>query len=1003
MRRVALMQGVAAVAVASLAVEVPAFAQDRSSADAQNEITEEQAQAIIITGSRLVQRGQTSSPVTTIGADEVKNLALTSAADIVGMLPQNSNFISPDTTGGGGFFIAASLANLRGLNPYFGSRTLTLIDGRRHVPTTYAGGVDLNVVPSSLVSRVETVTGGGSAVYGSEAVAGVVNILIDKKMEGLKADVDYGFFDHGGGDDWHGSIGFGTHFAQGRGSFIIGAEYNKAGEVRCSDARSICTANYATFTNLNYGGANGPRYTIGSGARNLNSDNGMFFGIPTFLSGVVFPPPVAFNTAGTALAPIDLGNPKYLGFFPGANQGGADATQDVNRTITLRPQSERTNILAHSEYEFSPALTGWVEGSWYKNKTVSRSPQTGRSIFAPGIAPDNYYFQRLAPAEQAKVLAFLGPTGIPFSSNGQWMPERVNNTRIQVWTAAAGVKGKITDRWSFDAYYSFGDNSAKANQSNITITDRYDWQTDAVDNGSGTPVCRVTLSNPTSVLNGAGCIPMNPFGQNFSQAAFDYSRGTLTQAEKYRQHVAALNVQGELFGGFGAGPVQLGVGGEYRKETLGVTHDVANKPWFRNFEIYYGEDFFAGLEAYEGYSETNIPLLRDLPFAKALTAEAAVRFSHYKNTETVSGTSRDTNFTTWKLSGIWEINDWLRLRGSRSRDVRAATLFELYSLNITSRGFFASVDNPWDAIPNFSTEARIVNGGYSTNLRPEVANTVTLGGVVTGRGALNGVYASVDWFQVDIEGAIGRSGQAWDVVGQCFISGTNCELVKGTNPVPAGTNGGVGPGFLTITEVDNPHMNLGRFVTRGLDMELGYRYSFGETQSVSLRVIGTYLYDLLIDNGDGIVRQYAGISGPSSQFGSFNTSPKWQANAFVTYADKMFTATVQGRYIGKGKFGLLAPDPATQAYYIDPSDPGYDASNPGSISSNRLPAALYLNLNASVKLPIGNERRNVELFGNVNNLLDKDPPAAPGGVAGTNPVYFDQFGRSFRFGIRVQY
>jgi iron complex outermembrane receptor protein len=984
-----LLLGGAAACFTGLSLSAPAWAQD-----AQSEVSQEEAQAIIITGSRLEVRGRGSSPVTTIGTQEIENLGLTSAADIVGVLPQNSQFTGTQNVGAGNFNIGTSLANLRGLNPFFGTRTLTLVDGRRHVPTTNAGAVDLNSVPSVLVGRVETVTGGGSAVYGSEAVAGVVNIILDTRLSGLKAQFDAGLTGRGDGADLHGALGYGTTFADGKGSLIIGGEYNQSDEMRCDTSREICSANYGLFENQGFATNGTPHWIVGAGARRYSSNNGLF----PFLNQ-------QFNAAGTGLVgfvPGNYANP--AAFFSAQMQGGADSTQDQNSFLTLRPETERINLLAHAEYEFSPSLTGWVEGSWYQNKAQNRQPQTAASFFENYIAVDNVYL----PPDVAGFLAGLPPfpdflppfLGNPraFASNGQWMAPRVNDTKIKVWTGAVGLKGAISDAWSWDAYYSYGRNTVNQKIRNLKVTPFFAFALDAIDDprtpGVVDPICRVTLSNPSNVRAGAGCVPINIFGTGkVSPGAFDYAYRMLVQDETYEQHVVAANIHGDLFSGFGAGAIQVGFGGEYRNETLKTTHDTANIPWYDLFEIYYGEDFSGGLEALEGYTEAKVPLIADVPFIQSLTLEGAFRYSHYRNTEKISASSRTTDFTSWKLSGIWQVNDWLRVRAARSRDVRAGSLFELYSLNITNGGPFGSATNPWAG--DVTQQVRVVNGGAAPSLGAEVANTWTVGAVLTGQNALKGVYASLDWYQVDLRGPIGRIGQAQDVVNECFLNGAFCDQLIGTGPVAGG-------GFTNLTQVNVPNMNLGKFITRGLDMELGYRMGVGASGNLSFRVLGTYLYDLLIDNGNGIVRNYAGVSGPTGAFGSFNTSPKWQANAFITYSDKMFSATVDGRYIGPGKFALLSP---LGLPYVAPGEPGYSATDPNSINMNHVNGAFYVNLNGSVKFPLtGDERQTVEFFGQVSNLLDRDPPAAPGGNGyGTNPVYFDTFGRSFRLGVRIRY
>src|SRR3569833_3032777 len=171
-------------------------------------------QEVVVTGSRIERSTfNTPNPVTVIGSKDIENLGLINVGDVLGELPQNSNFFAANNVGLGNFNVGAQLANLRGLNPFFGTRTLTLVDTRRVVPTTTGGGVDITLMPSMLVQRTETVTGGASALYGSDAIAGVVNIILDTKLQGLKAQADFSQTWHGDGADRHVSAANGTGFA----------------------------------------------------------------------------------------------------------------------------------------------------------------------------------------------------------------------------------------------------------------------------------------------------------------------------------------------------------------------------------------------------------------------------------------------------------------------------------------------------------------------------------------------------------------------------------------------------------------------------------------------------------------------------------------------------------------------------------------------------------------------------------------------------------------------
>src|SRR5580692_12709275 len=221
---------------------------------------------VVVTGSRVARSTFTTpNPVTVLDSTDIQNLGLTNVGEVLGELPQNSNFFAANNVGLGNFNVGAQLANLRGLNPFFGTRNLTMIDTQRVVPTATGGGVDVTLIPSMLVARTEVVTGGASAIYGSDAVAGVVNIILDKKLDGFKAQADYGETKYGDGGTSHFSVGYGSDLAGGRAHFIVGAEYQNSQAIGiCSEVRSWCQTQEAQYTNTGYAGF--PAGTTGPGS-----------------------------------------------------------------------------------------------------------------------------------------------------------------------------------------------------------------------------------------------------------------------------------------------------------------------------------------------------------------------------------------------------------------------------------------------------------------------------------------------------------------------------------------------------------------------------------------------------------------------------------------------------------------------------------------------------------------------------------------------------------------
>jgi iron complex outermembrane receptor protein len=1019
---------------AALAVAVPATAQDAPApAEAQPAPSSPDASSdneIIVTGSRVGRSTfETPNPITVLDSEDVENLGLVNVAEVVKQLPQNSNFFAANNVGLGNFNVGAQLVNLRGLNPFFGTRTLTLIDTRRVVATTAGGGVDITLVPSMLVGRVETVTGGASAVYGSDAIAGVVNVILDKNLEGFKAQADYGATTHGDGDDWHAAAAYGTGFADGRGHFIVGAEYQDTAAIgNCAEERSWCARGYSLFNNTEYAtpGAPGfgqPHYVIGPDATiAYSSSTGALSPCLFFVPGAGFcayvpaitGPTFQFNPEGTAAIPFDSG--RYsAGSFPifGLPRQGGDqfATGNYDGT-TLRVGVEKLSTLARVEFEVSPAITVSLEGSYARSEAVNPNA-TGAVgpfpflLFDPfllgfQIAPDNAF---LPPSVAAMI-----PGGASFGRTMNNLQNARNETNNETWRLVGGLEGEIGGGWAWDAYFSHGENNNDQHLHHNMVQPLLRFALDAVQTPGGV-VCGVTIPgriNPdtgfpytpdnVAFANAAGpCVPLNLFGAaNADQAAIDYAFRTLDEFVNQKQDVAAFNVRGDLFDGWGAGPIKLATGAEWRRERGEVTHDLANQPWYSGYYLTYGGDYAGRTEVLEGYVELNVPVFRDSAIGRYLEVDGAVRGTRNKNEGTLgnaAGQSRTREFVTWKLSGIWDATDWLRLRATRSRDVRAAQFRELFETRDPFVGPpFGVVNNPWPG--GTANDAIIATIGGDVNLEPEKADTLTVGLILSPQsGALSGFRFSADWYQIEIEDAIASGGiGAQNIVTGCFQGNqVFCDRI-------------IGEGTPDIISVYNNAANLQGFVTRGVDFEAAYTLPLKAGSSLNLRLLASYLYDQLFDTGqtDPVTgepvppRNYAGTSGPTAAFGSFNTAPKWQGNAFLTYSDGPFTGTVQARYVGPGRFMVLT---AAGGPPIDPGDPGYATTDPNSISDNSVNDALYFNLAASYDIT-----EEVQVFGALNNMLDKDPPIAPGGNGfPTNPVYFDTFGRTFRIGARVNF
>ena len=1002
---------------------------------------------IVVTGSRVTRSTfNTPNPVTVMNEQDIQKLNLTNAGSVVAELPQNSNFFAGNNVGLGNFNVGAQLVNLRGLNPFFGTRTLTLINTQRVVPTTTGGGVDVTLIPSMLVGRVETDTGGASAVYGSDAVAGVVNIILDTKLVGLKATADFSQTKYGDGRDYHASVAYGHGFDGGRGHFIIGGEFEHSDAIGiCSEVRSWCASNYAMYTNHNYTsygpppvsaaipgslgnpalpGYGQPHYIVGPGGTTANQSlTGVlapcgFDPVPGVC--VSFAPQMQFNASGSALVPYKPGAYTAGAGFFGYQQGGDPESVGAYATTTMRPDVRKYTALSHVDYDLTDNITASLEG-WFA-RSVAVNPVANGAIgpyaLQVGEAPnvfvgfnvphDNAY---LTPAEAA----YVGPLGAEFGRSMLNIVEARNQTNDNTYRIVGSLKGQLGGSWGWDAYAEFGKNQNDQHLFHSVVGSFLNYATDAVKNGSGQIVCGVTIPgrvNPntglpytaTDVASAGNCVPINLFGVgNASQAAVDYAFRTLQEYSTYTQEVVSGNIHGDLLQGWGAGPIKLAAGAEYRREHGDVTHDLQDQPFYNNYTLSYGLDYRGTIQVLEGYAELNVPLLKDAPLVKYAELDGAFRETRNQaDNETTepapftapadAGQSVTHYFNSWKVSGLWDVTDWLRFRGTRSRDVRAPQFRELFqSYAVAAGGPFGSINNPWHG--GVSQPAFITTGG-NLGLSPELADATTAGVVLTPKaGFLEGVRFSADWYQIYINNPIAGPPfgiGAQNIVGECF-QGVQafCNLITRD----AANN---------VLTINNKAANLGKYTTRGVDFELDYnlqlnRLSANAPGNLNFRVLASYLYDMIIDAGLGAKPvNYAGQSGPTGAFGGFNTSPQWQANAFLTYSTGPFSGTVQVRYVGAGRFLTLTAD---NTPVVAPGQPGYAPTADGSINDNHVPSAYYVNLAASYDIT-----HNLTFFSNINNLFNKTPPIAPGGNGyPTNPVYFDTYGMTWKVGMRARF
>ena len=957
--RQAMLAGASAILFSA-----PAFAQQASAPQA----AEPDASAIVVTASRIARDGYTSAtPTTVVGQELIQQRAITNVGDVLNLVPAFRAAISPSAGGIGN--TGAFLADLRGLGA---TRTLVLLE-RGRLPQTIipgnansAGTVDLNVIPTVLIRNTDVVTGGASAAYGSDAVAGVVNFQIDDRFVGVRGSAQYGQTRYKDAKDIFATIAGGTKFAGGRGHLVAGFEFNdNSGIAYGSQAREWSREFFRVGTLTNR-----PAGT----PFNLVLPNFSYFGTGT-TGGLILTPGAlqgqAFVTGAngnitTATMARGLGNltSSFDAFSPEAIAANTAAGINHAALAQLRPESRRYNAMAKLTFDVSDNLTVYLTPMYsHSSNTVSILTRRDGSGAGPAltIARDNPYLaQGLTPAQLALVPAgglSIGYIGLDFGPTER----NITNELIRI---DAGAKGDLGGSWKWDVSYVYGHNTSDVSIANNFNNARFRQALDAVS-VNGQIVCR------SAAAVAAGCQPINILGKlNASEAARSYFMGTATGAGKTVLHDVAANLQGEPFSTW-AGPVSVGVGAEYRNESIQLVTDPLSQTsgWFS------GTGFSLPTtkqNVKEIYGETIVPLLADSAIAKKVEFNGAVRYTDYSTSGSV---------TTWKAGLTWEVIDGLMFRTTRSRDIRAPNLIELFTPETQA---LPLPSDPRPGIAPPTNSAGFVIGG-NRDLTPEKSITQTVG-VAYRPNFFRNLKLSVDYYNIRIADAI-TSTATQGVVNYCFVGGTYtgnsfCSLITFANNDPVA---GV------LTGVRGGTANAAEFKTRGLDFQANLQQPLedvGLAGMLSINLMATHVmtFKSSIDVSnlfpDGINR--AGQTGAG--FGGAPGLPSWLTNATIDYEIGGFGINTNLRFISRSRQnnGLFGPDQA-----------GYNPALATSINDNNVPAVTYVDL--GLRYSFGPERR-YQVYFNVNNLLDRDPPQPSDGTA-----YYDTFGRTFKGGVRFRF
>ena len=1044
-----------AIAMSGGAIVALAYASAASAQDAAppaNEASPGAVEAVVVTGSRVITNGFAApTPVTVVTAEQMRATAPNSISDAINQLPQFKASYTASATGFGATANAGNggaFANLRGLNP---KRVLVLLNGERVVQSQanggIAGAVDLNVLPQGLVQRVDVVTGGASAAYGSDALTGVVNFVLDTKFQGIKGEVRGGLTQYGDGRNVGATLTMGHAFMDDKLHVVSSFEYYRNAGIKDYSSRpyanGVATINNSLCPAVQTSTSCPSRIITGPVVMSGLSSGGLIVAGATALSGVATQPSTTsprYTFVGNGqIIPFPYGTQVNTSSMVG---GGIDG--ELGKYFNFTPSNMRRNGYLRVGYDLSPKwsinadmLYGDSTNKFYGFQMYGG--QTGNFT----IFQDNAY---LSPA----VAALFGGAGATSAllynpATGLFNGARVNTIQINrldldfprasstSYTTTLRFKGGIDGEvagWKVGAYYTHGFAMNKNSTDNLAILTNLFNAVDAVASpggaglpAAGTPICRSTITNP-----GNGCVPVNVLGNNtMSAAAINYIKGggngTSQLTQKLQQDAAELTFRGDLFNTW-AGPVALGGGAAYRREAvLGYT-DFASTQYNpatpgtaaykagvtplltingfptakQGLQNLWQAGFANGgskgsLDVKEAFGEVLVPLANNMPFAKQLDFNGAIRYADYQY---------GGGQTNWKVGLVYKPIDDIKFRATQSRDIRAPNLADLFaSPTVTLPG----VTDPFRKGTTGQSEAANFGNTISQGnpaLLPEIGNTSTLGVVFTPRFA-PGLTMSVDYYNIIITNAIAQAG-GQVIVNQCYAGNQQfCQYItRNSDPASFGAGNTIGP----ITALFNPVLNIGTVKNSGLDIEASYvmplsRLFANREDVLTFRALFNYQgKNTSFVVGATSVTSSVGINSGFIQGTGGNTD--WSGTLDLNYRNGPLTINWQERFINKGRIQATV-DEAGNPY------PANAIINPNLTQSglvpNTVPAYWYTDLSVNYRF---GQKNQYEMFLNVTNLFNKQPPQALGtflgyGVIPTNYSLYDVTGRNFTMGVRFKY
>lgn len=1031
-RAVALLCGVSATAATPLV-----FAQ--ASPPASGAMDE-----VIVTGSRIARPNLESTvPVTTIQGDEIFSTGNTSIGDLLNDLPALRSTFSQSNSSRFLGTTGLNLLDLRGLGT---QRTLVLVNGRRHVGSDILGNAvspDTNTFPTDLIERVDVVTGGNSAVYGSDAIAGVVNFVLKKDFTGLQFRGQGGLSDESDAGNYYASVLGGTNFMDDRGNIAFNLEYAKQDEWFATDRENLAkNSNFVVVDSDPAGTTNGsdgiPDRLFYDDVRFASVANGGSFLLATNAMAPTAPCGVdrnntrwacsyVFNPDGTLVPQTG----ERIGLAPTGNfNGGNGMNNREENLLAIYPKLDRYSFNVFGNLALSDHFAPYIEAKYvrteslrfgspafFQGTTMGAPAATTGSAIREQVRFDNPFMstQARAALQAAQIAsgnaAFTDASRIPLRRNLIELGPRQEDATRETTRIVLGASGEIGAGFSYDVAVNWG----KFKEDTIVLGNldkqRFLLAMDAVTNPAGQIVCRSQIDPaariPYSNAIQLGvdklaedvslCVPLNPFGQGSINAAMqDYLLQDTTSVAKIEQFVASAGITGDTESWFSlpAGPIGVAFGLEYRTEENYFSADdlVSSGLTFYNALPLLDPPKF---KVSEVYTEFHVPLLKEIVAAHELSLSLAGRYAEYD----VGNTG---GVFAYNAGLDWAPIESLRFRGGLARAVRAPSLVDLYSAQSQN---FAQINDPCAArfigggsptraancaahgIPatfdyTYPSTPSFVSGG-NPNLNEETSDSLTVGFVLQPTG-LPGFVFSADYFDIDIEDVI-TAPTAQQIMNACYdapdVNNQFCGLFQRLDA--AGTPGASPPNGYALMNgtLQQTLLNYASSTSRGVDIEVGYTGNIGETAKLATRLIYTRMLqrDEFLDPVNPDL--------PNQELLELG-DPENAFNLNVDLSLSKFTLGYQLRYLGR-----MVTNLAEDVFSVGPNPP----QNADWADYKYYPEVMYHDIRA--QYDISDEW---SAYLGVDNLTDRIPPLGLTGTGEGSGIY-DVRARYYYAGFKVEF